>query len=181
MKEHMLTHVRGEAAVMFKAATDGLRDSLQDMCRDVEAIMGKGTDAIFTEIRKDYMNVIAGVKLPEGYVMPEPERLMRDEVARKLKSAETLFMTDLTEEAQVENDGNDECDGSNSDHGFATTEVTKNLRDGPVENASESYASPANDNGVASSANKHGNAEYAATEAVQEDEPMLDVYADSMP
>jgi hypothetical protein len=179
MKDHMLTHVRGEAAVMFKAATDAVRESLKQMCRDVDAGMAEHTDAVFTEMRKDYMNVIAGVKLPEGYVMPKSERLMRDEVTQKLKGAEALFMAGSTEETQAENRG-DNCNDSNGDEMFVASAANRDLEEEPTE-ASGSRTSLANDSRVASPVNKYGNVEDAAKEAVREHEPTLNVEDEQMP
>jgi hypothetical protein len=87
MKAHMLGQVRKKASSMFKLATQIVRESLEAMCLEVDMNMTNYTNAIFSELRKDYTNAIKGVKFPKGYVIPPAERLMRKEVAQILNDA----------------------------------------------------------------------------------------------
>jgi hypothetical protein len=92
MRDHMTDHVHDIIDTVFKDATDTVRGHLKAMAREVEIEMADRTEEVFREVQKDYMTVIAGVKLPEGYIMPKAERQMREQVAEAVKGAEELFL-----------------------------------------------------------------------------------------
>jgi hypothetical protein len=176
MKAHMLDHVRGEAAVMFKRAADTVRESLRQMNRDVEASMADYTDAVFAEMRKDYMNVIAGVKLPEGYVMPRAESLMKEKVAKKLKVAEAMFLAEPNEEDVEMESGGDGCrDGGDvelEDGVDVPADAITTIYQEPLDT---SRLSLTNDDGATSTAHENANKAADTMDDARENMPMPDV------
>ncbi|KAF2433236.1 hypothetical protein EJ08DRAFT_647607 [Tothia fuscella] len=119
MKAHMTGHVSSIANTVFKHATETVRAALKSMTLEVENEMSDKTDEVFRDVKKDYMTVITGIKLPEGYVMPKAEGHMREQVAHAVKNAEHAFMSpevpgeedeDGDEERKVEVDRENDTD-----------------------------------------------------------------------
>jgi hypothetical protein len=115
MKTHMTGHVQGIIGTVFKDATDTVRSRLKRMASKVASEMADRTDDVFREVQKDYMTVITGVKLPEGYVVPKAEYQMRAEVAQAVKEAQLVFSgPDVPEPQEEEVSGEAVDDGKAS-------------------------------------------------------------------
>lgn len=90
MKALMTDHVTRQSAVMFKHATTILDKHLTDMRCKVEEEMENKKEGVFEEIRRDYMNVIAGVQVGDGQ-MSLVERECRADVKGKIQGTSDMF------------------------------------------------------------------------------------------
>lgn len=88
MKAHMSAHMDGNKEAMFCNSTEHVKTMLKAMVKDVELGLGEGADEAFGKIKRDYMQVVGGVRLPQGQVMSKAERTMRAAVAKILETAE---------------------------------------------------------------------------------------------
>lgn len=58
------------------------------MCRQVEEVIANKTDEVFMLMRRDYITVVNGTKVPQGHIMPKFERQMRSEIAKAIEKRE---------------------------------------------------------------------------------------------
>ncbi|KAJ9637247.1 hypothetical protein H2199_007533 [Coniosporium tulheliwenetii] len=121
MKRAMTDHVSQESHTMFRKATETVQTELIRMCRAVEEHMANKADEVFVSMKRDYTTVLTGAHLPQGQLLPKPERTLRAEVAEVLKTAEPLFKElvdgakDGGAEESTANEGAGEEDGTNAD------------------------------------------------------------------
>lgn len=90
MKSQMGGHIEAKKNSMFRNSTNSVRDQLKTMCRLIENDMADGADGAFIRIRRDYMQVVGGVKLPHGQAMSKTERIMRAEICEILEDNEKI-------------------------------------------------------------------------------------------
>jgi hypothetical protein len=90
MKAHMLQHVQSHASQMFRDVTNLLDLHLKRMRASAEEEMENAREELFAEIRRDYMNVIAGVQLSNEQ-MSRAEREMRAELFKKVVDVNKVF------------------------------------------------------------------------------------------
>lgn len=86
----MRDHIDQNKKAMFENSTQSVKEYLKAMCRIIENEMADAADAAFIRIRRDYMQVVGGVRLPNGEVMPKAERVMRAEVCKLLQESEEV-------------------------------------------------------------------------------------------
>ncbi|KAF2834718.1 hypothetical protein M501DRAFT_963774 [Patellaria atrata CBS 101060] len=102
MKEHMINHVGHYRHQMFRAAVDGVRKELVQMCRTVEEHLANSADRVFMDMRRDYLQVIGGAHLPEGEEMPKWERNLRADVGKVIQRGNESFRRLLAGEPDPE-------------------------------------------------------------------------------
>ncbi|KAF2503115.1 hypothetical protein BU16DRAFT_29835 [Lophium mytilinum] len=109
MKGIMAGHVEQEKNSMFRDATDTVKERLSKMVETVDESMRERGDAIFENMRRDYMAILGGVHIRPGEVMPRAERMLRKNVLDFLLSADDHFkavldgeVDEIVEEAKDE-------------------------------------------------------------------------------
>ncbi|KAF2817072.1 uncharacterized protein BDZ99DRAFT_373364 [Mytilinidion resinicola] len=95
MKGIMAVHVEQEKNSMFRDATDTVKERLSKMVETVDESMRERGDAIFENMRRDYMVILGGAHIRPGQVMPRAERMLRKNVLEILLSADDRFKSVL--------------------------------------------------------------------------------------
>jgi hypothetical protein len=105
MKGHMNQHVNTVAPTMYAEATGQVRSHLEAMFQEACAELERQKEAIFADMYKDYMNVLAGTQMPHD-LMPKAERMMREDVVQEVRKTADLFQRLLLGENVDEVKGN---------------------------------------------------------------------------
>jgi hypothetical protein len=134
MKEHMQEHVESKVSKMFKACANILDKHLQNMRSSLRLEMENSKDELFREIRRDYMNVIAGVQLSNEQ-MTRAQRQMRTDVYKKVLEANAAFI-ELVKHSHNELDEGEEA---SEDRGHGTVQVEAQDEQDADELANETW------------------------------------------
>jgi hypothetical protein len=104
MKDHMLSHVDTHRQTMFRESTEEVKSHLTQMCRQVEEQMSNKADEVFALMRRDYMMVVTGTRVPQGQELPKWERTMRMEIAKVIEEREKAAGEEAGGKSKPEND-----------------------------------------------------------------------------
>lgn len=88
MKAHMSSHVDEHRKTMFRESTEEVKKHLKQMCGLIEEQMLNKADEVFVLMRRDYMTVVTGARMPQGQEMPKWERSMKAEIVRAIQERE---------------------------------------------------------------------------------------------
>jgi hypothetical protein len=108
MKAHMTSHVDQHRRTMFHESTEEVKKHLKLMCGQVEEQMMNKADEVFVLMRRDYMTVITGQHVPQGYVMPKWERSMKSEIAKLIQEREEAAEKEIPDKS-TSNDSVDDA------------------------------------------------------------------------
>jgi len=102
MKGHMEGGVASNLDV-FADSCNQVKQRLIAMCKDVNDAMSVKAEDVFTNMSRDYTQVISGSAV-QGQMMPKQERLVRAEVARVFEELELANQADASSNAETESE-----------------------------------------------------------------------------
>lgn len=91
MKAHMNDHVETERYNMFQKTAEDIRSQLLQLINDQQNFLSDKIDEVFITVRRDYRTALGIDQSNQEQLIPETQRLIRQDVLTIIESVENIF------------------------------------------------------------------------------------------